>query len=1355
MTPHVPHNYCALPGSEHHKVKGARRSKPVDPDETIRLLIRVRRPPDAAPAPDHSHWERTKPGQRKFLSRKELGEKYGASDADLQRVAAFARSKELKVLELHAARRLVIVTGTVRQLNHAFAVDLGHYETDDEEQPTYRGREGHVHVPKDIQHLIEGVFGLDDRRAAHRLKIEPSGLTSNGPGGNPLTPIDIANLYNFPPIPANMSDQTIGILEFGGGYTISPSTPGQPTDVDTFLTNLNASYIPPLTLSPANVIPVPLGGGANKVSGQGSKGQINDIEVALDIEVVAAVANGSTIAVYFAPASEAGYLEIVLAAIFPDNGQPAPSVISTSWESDELNWSASALQTVSSAFQQAAEAGITILATSGDQGTDFFYANDGKAHVAYPASDPWITTCGGTQISKINWTNSTTASTFVENTWNQGTSNGQSTGITGGGISTVKDSSGNPVFPLPSWQQGLKIGPSINDGTTFGRGIPDIAGYSNGYNITCYGQPFNNVAGTSEAAPLYAGLIARINATLGFNVGYLNPTLYSLFSSPGLFNDIHDKVSNAFTFQLGTPPAPVTFQTSPGYRSVVGWDACTGLGSLDGTKLLEALSGSAIPSSFYFSVSKNTFGSQEVNQTLIWPAAFSLVLDGFSLSQVTQNPPVFSGSFITSTGVKIPPTIPHQELGGSDNALQRITFLFDIHFPPNPNSYFPGIGNTSTLSLVATLQTSVPGTPPLTATAQFELIAGADPFVLNVSQTFQNPWYLSQDLRVLTVCPQVDSTPVVTWQQMSSNLYDTAAAFNYVQTLITYLNDNFSDPTQADPFTTLLPLAGGLTGDSSVTPYSIDPNTREHHSNYNFAVARVRLSGGVASVSTFFRLFLTASNDTDYQPSTTYATTTTLPGTTLTPLISDPDDPLTIPFFATGNYENNLDADVETDYTNTGPNARLLQTTSGTGGVWAYFGCYLNVYNTQNTISGNPIVLTGTHHCLVAEISHSGTPITTGTSVANSAQLAQRNLQITPADNPGPPATHRVPQTFDMRPSPPFNLALATAGDLLNWPDELVIDWGNVPAGSTASVYWPGVQAADAIAAASKLYATHDLTAPDAHTLVIRNVGVGKTSYVPVPSSTSAQSFAGLLTVDLPHGIVAGQEFTAVVSRWTTKQATAVAPPPSVPRIAIASNRPPEINNWRYATGSFAVTIPVATPATLLQPEKDVLAIFRWRLSQLPTTNRWYPVLQRYIGYVEGRVRGLGGNPITVVPSPYGAPPGTTGLPGGGFPIGGGGGGFGGHGRHGGHGGHDHGKHGKHTGKVEGLVYDRFGDFEGFVFHGEDGSERRFRSRSSRIEELIRRAWRQQMLVTVFGEHGDPVELTQIILREWPQMEKW
>ena len=183
------------------------------------------------------------------------------------------------------------------------------------------------------------------------------------------------------------------------------------------------------------------------------------------------------------------------------------------------------------------------------------------------------------------------------------------------------------------------------------------------------------------------------------------------------------------------------------------------------------------------------------------------------------------------------------------------------------------------------METSVAGYGFPSATAQFELVAGGDPFFVNVSQQFQNPFWLSQDLRVFTLVPGIDTSPVAgkgnhpTWQPTisSTSNYETQPAFNYVQGLINYLNGNYSDPIQADPFTTLLPLTGGLTGDSSVFPYTENPNnTSQTWLNYNFAIARVCLSGGVGAiannVNVFFRLFLTASNDTDYQPSTTYAT---------------------------------------------------------------------------------------------------------------------------------------------------------------------------------------------------------------------------------------------------------------------------------------------------------------------------------------------------------------------------------------------------------------------------------------------------------------------------------------------------
>ena len=146
------------------------------------------------------------------------------------------------------------------------------------------------------------------------------------------------------------------------------------------------------------------------------------------------------------------------------------------------------------------------------------------------------------------------------------------------------------MFPRPWWQAGANVPPSINDGTTRGRGIPDIAGYANGYATLIFGKPAGTWWGTSEAAPFYAGLIAILNAKLGTNLGYLNPLFYTLAETPGfeIFHDIDDGRNNSDTFTL-QPPNPPTQITTPGYVSVKGWDACTGWGSIRGNRLLAAL----------------------------------------------------------------------------------------------------------------------------------------------------------------------------------------------------------------------------------------------------------------------------------------------------------------------------------------------------------------------------------------------------------------------------------------------------------------------------------------------------------------------------------------------------------------------------------------------------------------------------------------------------------------------------------------------------------------------------------------------------------------------------------------------
>jgi len=151
--------------------------------------------------------------------------------------------------------------------------------------------------------------------------------------------------------------------------------------------------------------------------------------------------------------------------------------------------------------------------------------------------------------------------------WNEG----QSGGATGGGISDV--------FDLPSWQKAAKVPASANPGGRIGRGVPDVAGDADpqtGYQVLVDGQEMV-IGGTSAVAPLWAGLVALMNEGLGHRAGYLNPVLYGLPTTTRAFRDI--AVGNNDTTGNGGA-----------YPARRGWDACTGLGSPVGKKLLAALS---------------------------------------------------------------------------------------------------------------------------------------------------------------------------------------------------------------------------------------------------------------------------------------------------------------------------------------------------------------------------------------------------------------------------------------------------------------------------------------------------------------------------------------------------------------------------------------------------------------------------------------------------------------------------------------------------------------------------------------------------------------------------------------------
>ena len=110
-------------------------------------------------------------------------------------------------MEMSSAKRIVKVSGTIQQMNDAFDVQLGHYSSE-----FYLGREGKISIPENVSHIVTGIFGLDNRRITRHRSRGP-------PGVSPLTPIQVAKLYNFPNAPASsLANQTIGLLEFGVSF---------------------------------------------------------------------------------------------------------------------------------------------------------------------------------------------------------------------------------------------------------------------------------------------------------------------------------------------------------------------------------------------------------------------------------------------------------------------------------------------------------------------------------------------------------------------------------------------------------------------------------------------------------------------------------------------------------------------------------------------------------------------------------------------------------------------------------------------------------------------------------------------------------------------------------------------------------------------------------------------------------------------------------------------------------------------------------------------------------------------------------------------------------------------------------
>jgi kumamolisin len=482
----------------------------------------------------HRQKVRRRPGSAADLA--ELTRRTGPAELEAERrrvlrnsvetVREFAKQHAIKVVDVDYRSRRILLRAALSEAEQAFETKLVHAHVDGVpcHRPTRRPK-----VPKSLTKIAHAVLGLDTRPPPPGRLRNHSG--SNGVGG--FYPSQIARFYGISS-PGRGAGQRIALIEPAGGYDRA--------DIE--------AACKAMSIPVPRITDIGVGNGRN---GFGLNRDA-DKEVALDLQVIAGVAPEAQISVYFTELSEPALVAGVSQALH--GSATPPDVIIVTWGEPEGLWPTDARLALDAVLRDAIRLGTTVVATAGDDlATERM--NDGKVHVNYPASSPYVLGCGGTRITL----DATQTSIIEEIVWKEGTRG------TGGGISEY--------YAVPSFQGDVTLPVSLNNGSK-GRGVPDVAAAAaavNGYRIVIGGSELI-ASGTSAVAPLWGAFIALINEQRGQTLGFANPHLYE----------------NQQCFRAITSGDNKDFLSDLGYAAGEGWNACAGLGAPKGGAILAALS---------------------------------------------------------------------------------------------------------------------------------------------------------------------------------------------------------------------------------------------------------------------------------------------------------------------------------------------------------------------------------------------------------------------------------------------------------------------------------------------------------------------------------------------------------------------------------------------------------------------------------------------------------------------------------------------------------------------------------------------------------------------------------------------
>ena len=555
-------------------VSGAVALKPRDPAALEHAALAVSDPRSAS--------------YHRYLPKDAFAARYGPSVATIRTVESTLRAAHLSVTSVSGDGLLVHFRGTAGAAASAFRTRIANVRLASGRTGTETTKP--LSFPAAIAAQVSGVVGLNTltrsstslKHATHPAAVKPvtprvvddvagapspcKGASGAAVGLGGLTDTQIADAYGV--------DGLYDVGDFGAGQTIAvyELEPFSSSDLATFDKCYFGSAAATQMAGRLHTVRVDDGGGSGPGSG----------ESILDIEDVSALAPAATIDVYEAPNTTAGALDEYEDIVQADTAQ----VVTSSWgfcELDEINLEPGYINVENALFEQAALQGQTVLNASGDSGSDecaYGGPDPVKPELSQsdPASQPFVLGVGGTTI--LSATNPPS-----ETVWNDGSVGGAS----GGGPSSV--------WGAPSWQQPFITGADKTaaavavtaDGldpcrqsadASLCREVPDVSAQADEFTgaVTIYTSIFDGwttEGGTSSSAPLWAAILADINASSGCQsspLGFVAPALYAVASIPAeysaSFNDVTQGNNDGYDLFRGQ-----AFAAGPGY------DMATGLGS--------------------------------------------------------------------------------------------------------------------------------------------------------------------------------------------------------------------------------------------------------------------------------------------------------------------------------------------------------------------------------------------------------------------------------------------------------------------------------------------------------------------------------------------------------------------------------------------------------------------------------------------------------------------------------------------------------------------------------------------------------------------------------------------------------